>query len=324
MKFFLCIVVSTFLGAHLYAADPYIGYSDYQIVTDTRFDAAPYFERMQSDGVNLQRIWVLGYSNTGSFREQMPFRKEGKKYDLNELDSSYLERLRSTLAEAQRRGQTVMLTLFDRWSMASAANFSRTPWYYKNNTDKLLTDPFPEFYDLSYPKLVSVQKSLVQEIVRATAEFHPIYEIMNEARWQQDCRILADFHDQVAQWILEIDPNARIAVNIIGNCPSIYKQEWVSLISFHAYDWRDHGICETIEQYRDLGKQILIDTDGAFKERVDNKLLRKWLQETLTCGASFNHKDDIYYLDKEALAIFREERELLAAKTQNLRGSESE
>ncbi len=324
MKFFFCIVVSAVLAAHLYAADPYIGYSDYQIVTDTRFDAAPYFESMQSDGVNLQRIWVLGYSNTGNFKEQMPFQKKRNKYDLNQLDSSYLRRLRSTLAKAQQQGQTIMLTLFDRWSMANPENFARTPWYYKNNTDKLLKDPFPEFYDLSYPKLVSVQKHLVQEIVRATQEFNPIYEIMNEARWQPDCRILADFHNQVAQWIMEINPKARIAVNINDNCPSVYKYEWVSLISFHAYEWRENGICETIERYQDLGKPILIDTDGAFKERVDNKLVRQWLQEALTCGASFNHKDDIYYPDKEALTIFREERELITAKTQSLRGSESE
>jgi hypothetical protein len=301
----------------LYGEEPYIGYSDYQIVTNKKFDASSYFQKMQQSGVNLQRIWVLGYSNTSSnIKEQMPFRKERRNYNLNELDPEYLQRLQTVMEEAKQNGQTVMLTLFDRWSMGDAALFSRTPWYYKNNTDKLLQKPFPTFYDLSDPKLVAVQKNLVQGIVKATAEFHPIYEIMNEARWP-DCKIITEFHNRVAKWILESDPDATIAVNVLGSCTAVYKQDWVDLISLHASDWMKDGICPTITQYRDLGKPILIDTDGAFKTRVDNVLVRKWVQETLSCGGWFNHKDDIYQLDTEALSAFREERQLMLHKTRS-------
>jgi hypothetical protein len=287
---------------------PYIGYSDYQIITDTRFDVNAYFETMQADGVNLQRIWVLGYSNTSSFRERMPFRKVGRKYNLEELDPVYLKRLQSIIAMAQQYDQRVLLTLFDRWSMTDIAKFVRTPWYYENNTNKLLMNPFPEFYDLSNQKLVAVQKNLVQTIVRTTAEYKPIYEIMNEARWS-DCKTLLNWHRQVAEWILELDPGATIAVNIGSNCPSILKADWVDLISLHGTQWLESGICETVEKYRNFDKPILIDTDGVFKQRVDNHLVKEWLKEALECGASFNHKDDIYRLDVEALTIFKEERD---------------
>lgn len=320
MRLRILLLLFLSLTGQLHAEEPYIGYSEYQIVTDLRFNAAPYFEEMQSYGVNLQRIWVLGYSNTGTLRELMPFRKERRSYNLNELDPDYLERLRSTLAEADRHGQKVLLTLFDRWSMARSSDFSRTPWYYKNNTDKLLRSPFPAFYDLSNPKLVAIQKNLVQGIVRTTSEFKPIYEIMNEAQWQQNCDGLAKFHNQIAQWIQDVDPNASISVNVLGSCSRVYKYDWVDLISFHAGQWVTDEICETISKFDDLGKPILIDTDGAFKVRHDNQLVQSWLQETLSCGGWFNHKDDIYNPDTELLTIIREERERMKTPQTNING----
>jgi hypothetical protein len=278
----------------LFADEPYIGYSEYQIVTDTSFSPLPYFQQMQSYGVNLQRIWVLGLSNTVTFRELMPFKKSRGIYNLNQLNPDYLQRLRTTMKEAEENGQKVLLTLFDRWSMARPADFSKTPWYYKNNTDELLKSPFP-----------------------ATAEFHPIYEIMNEARWPRNCEGLTEFHDQVAAWIQEIDPGAMISVNIQSNCSNVYNHDWVGMISFHYDDWKD-GICETISKYRDLQKPILIDTDGAWKIRNDNNLVTSWLQETLSCGGWFNHKDDIYHLDTELLQTIHEERQVLKnSQTQN-------
>src|SRR5262245_43166341 len=108
------LLLFSLLSGYSLEEGPYIGYSDYQIVTDMRFDASSYFETMQSEGVNLQRIWALGYSNTShSFRERMPFQRVGKKYDLDEIDPVYLNRLRSILATAQRYDQRVLLTLFD-------------------------------------------------------------------------------------------------------------------------------------------------------------------------------------------------------------------
>src|SRR5262245_35577744 len=156
MRCMLLLFIGLLFCCALYGAEPYIGYSDYQIVTNKKFDAASYFEKMQQSGVNLQRIWVLGYSNTAK-KELMPFRKEHRKYNLNELDPEYMQRLRTVMEDANRRGQKVMLTFFDRWSMSDPGLFSRTPWYYKNNTDQLLQKPFPAFYNLSDPKLVAVQ-----------------------------------------------------------------------------------------------------------------------------------------------------------------------
>jgi hypothetical protein len=46
-------------------------------------------------------------------------------------------------------------------------------------------------------------------------------------------------------------------------------------------------------------------------------LVRKWVQETLTCDGWFNHKDDTYHLDTEALSAIREERQLLLEKSKS-------
>lgn len=294
------------LVCNLYAEPLYVGYSDYQIVTDTRFDAKPYFQTMESYGVNLQRIWVLGYSNTQrNIPERMPFLKQGLTYKLDELDPAYLQRLRITLVEATRHRQRVLLTLFDRWSLSDQEKFVRTPWYHQNNMERFLKSPFPLFFDFSRPKLAEIQKNLVKTIVRATSEFKPIYEIMNEA-YYPGCKILTEFHSQVAQWILEVDPVADIAVNILNDCDSVYKRNWVNLISFHANEWLNFGICETIEKHRKFGKPILIDTDGAMPERANNQQVRSWVEEARACGASFNHKDNIYHPDHEVLSIFQQ------------------
>lgn len=286
----------------------YIGYSGYQIVTDFSFDADQYFAKMRESGVNLQRIWVLGYSNgADEIAETMPFARVGKKYDLKTLNPAYLKRLDLVLREARQHNQEVMLTLFDHWSLATADVFPKTPWFYKNNTDHLLRKPFPKFYDLHDRRLRTIQNDLVNEIVRVAAKYSPIYEIMNEAG-SADCATLQRWHKQIADWIRESDPDARIAVNIRNSCDNVINQEWVDVVSFHGDEWQRAGICKLAERYNDR-KTVIIDTDGAWKVRHDNGLVRDWLKQTLSCGASFNHKDDIYNLDREALSIFKQARE---------------
>ncbi|HEY4491390.1 MAG TPA: hypothetical protein VI958_05285, partial [Acidobacteriota bacterium] len=181
------------------------------------------------------------------------------------------------------------------------------PWFYKNNTDRLLKRPFPDFYDHSDVALRKIQENFVRTIVSATAEFHPIYEIMNEGALKSGCGLLKQWHEQVAIWILDELPEAEIAVNVSRDCLEIVEQPWVDMISFHGGFWLENGICNIVAEYSHLNKSILIDTDAATKYRDDNKALRRWVREALECGASFNHKDDIYSLDRQALKIFRQE-----------------
>ena len=287
------------------AGAAYLGYSNYQIITDFSFHPEPYFEQMDRHGVNLQRIWILGYSNSADeINETMPFVLSGEKYDLRRIDPAYLRRLTEVLEAAKMHNQQVMLTLFDHWSLATSDVFPRTPWFWKNNTDKLLRKPFPEFYNLHNRKLVQIQRNYVEEIVRASAPFHPIYEIMNEAGGA-DCDSLNHWHKQVAGWITELDPDARIAVNIRNGCMNVVDQPWVDVVSFHADEWQHKGICNLAEKYKDA-KTVVIDTDGAWKIRHDNDLVRDWVKQSLSCGASFNHKDDIYAPDTEALTILQQ------------------
>jgi hypothetical protein len=287
-----------------FAGPEYLGYSNYQIITDFSFDPVPYFQQMDNHAVNLQRIWILGYSNSADkINETMPFVLAGKKYDLKRIDPMYLQRLIEVLQAAEMHNQQVMLTLFDHWSLATSDVFPQTPWFFKNNTDRLLRKPFPEFYDMRNRKLVQIQRNYVEKIVRASASFSPIYEIMNEAGGT-DCDTLNRWHKQVADWIKEFAPDARIAVNMRNTCTDVLNQPWVDVVSFHADVWQKNGICNLAEKYRDT-KTVIIDTDGAWRVRHDNDLIRTWLRQSLSCGASFNHKDDIYTPDPEALQIFQ-------------------
>jgi hypothetical protein len=289
------------LAARAQTAEKFLGYSDYQIITDRNFKADRYFERLAEHGVNFQRIWVLGYSHSAKeVDELMPFVKKGSRYRLSEINPQYLARLENVLKAAEHHNLRVMLTLFDHWSLSRV--FRQTPWHPRNNHERLLQDPLPSFYSLDKPQLQRVQKNLVKQIVRQSKRFHPVYEIMNEAAGA-NCKELAGWHDQVASWILEEFPEAEIGVNLKPECGEVLNADWVDIISFHQNIWEKNGICPSIQKYPE--KHVIIDTDGAWEVRDDNSLVQTWLDEALRCGGSFNHKDNIYELDREFLQLYK-------------------
>ena len=285
--------------------ETYLGYSDYQIITDSNFSAGKYFLSVAEHGVNFQRIWVTGYSGAArQIDELMPFARRGNRYRLSEISPVYRKRLREVMEQAESHDLRVMLTLFDHWSLRKA--FTDTPWYFKNNEERLLKRALPSFYDVRNKKLMLIQENLVREIVRETKSFDPIYEIMNEAA-SANCSQIAEWHEKVATWILEESPDAQIAVNPNEECSTILEADWVDIISFHERAWKTYGICQSIQRYPD--KHVIIDTDGAWEIRDDNRLVKRWLAESLRCGGSFNHKDDIYQLDRQLLRHYRDVRE---------------
>lgn len=307
MYFILRVLLFQFaLTNAVWPAEKYFGYSDYQIITDRSFRADRYFQRVAQHGVNFQRMWVTGYSNAArDVDELMPFSRRGNQYRLSAINPKYLKRLKEVMDQARAHNQRVMLTLFDHWSLARV--FPKTPWYYKNNHERLLDRPFPNFYSVDDTKLNRIQENLVREIVRSTKHFNPIYEVMNEAAGA-DCARISVWHEKVASWILDEFPEAEIAVNLMQECAEVLNAGWVSIISFHQNVWDKRGICESIENYPE--KHVIIDTDGAWEVRDDNALVKTWLDETLRCGGSFNHKDNIYKLDSEFLQLYREARRI--------------
>jgi len=316
MKRYLILILAFCLPiSFLFADVPYLGYSDYQIVTDPTFDASSYFQEMESHGVNLQRIWTSGYNNSiPHVRELMPFEKLGGKYNLDRIDPDYLIRLRSVISSARTHNQKVLLTLFDHWALSTEEIFPQSPWFYKNNRNGILKKALPDFYNLRKKNLVAIQKNYVRTIVSRTREFDPIYEIMNEANWSADCAVLDSWQRRVASWILAEDPDAEIAINIQGHCTGILQDPWVDVISFHAGVWEGNGICNTVQKYIKTGKTIVIDTDGAWETRDENRRVTQWLRESLRCGASFNHKDNIYKPDLQLLREYRIQSERLDTK----------
>jgi hypothetical protein len=301
IDFILTILCFQFAIITAINAQPYLGYSDYQIITDKNFHAGAYFRKMSDQGVNFQRIWALGYSGTAKkFDELLPFVLTNGKYQLRSIEPRYLQRLNEVLEEAQTYDQRVMLTLFDHWALA--AQFYKTPWYHKNNHERLVLPGKRDFFDVTDKKLTGIQENYVRTIVRTTRGFNPIYEIMNEAGGPS-CEGLTKWHERVASWILDEAPDAEIALNITPECSELLNSPWVDVISFHHSQWNQRGICNLTKKYAD--KLVIIDTDGGWRYRDDNKLVKKWMNEAFACGASFNHKDDIYDLDRQFLNLYR-------------------
>jgi hypothetical protein len=122
----LSILLFQFVVLSSATGQTYLGYSDYQIATDTNFSAEPYFQKMSEAGVNFQRIWVLGYSGVEpSFDELMPFVLDQGKYRLDQIEPAYIRRLRNVLTQAQKYDQRVMLTLFDQEFLKRLHGFTK-------------------------------------------------------------------------------------------------------------------------------------------------------------------------------------------------------
>src|SRR6185437_16801787 len=84
MVFQFCVIL--LLAGNLAAQPVYFGYSNYQIITDPEFRYTPYFTLMKANGVNFQRIWILGYSGSApEIAEALPFQLKGRRYKLRQL-----------------------------------------------------------------------------------------------------------------------------------------------------------------------------------------------------------------------------------------------
>src|ERR1044071_6797227 len=98
-------VAAIVLASSLQADSLYVGYSDFQIITDVRFRYQRYFALMKNHGVNFQRIWALGYSGAApGVQERMPFDRRRGKYDLERINPEYLDHMKQVLQSANSNG----------------------------------------------------------------------------------------------------------------------------------------------------------------------------------------------------------------------------
>lgn len=180
------------------------------------------FERYLADaadkGMTLTRLFIL-------FRELQlamnpystckpespdyvaPFRRTGPgraldgepKYDLNQWNPEFFERLHRFLSRASEYGIIVEVTLLS--NTYSPEVWALNPLHHANSVNGLPEIAWPEYMSLRHPKLFDRQASLVRKIVQETSKYdNLLYEICNEPGGQAPGRAENPTCDEVNEW----------------------------------------------------------------------------------------------------------------------------
>ena len=131
------------------------------------------------------------------------------KYDLTKFNDEYLERLRSRVAAAQKRGIYVSIMLFQGWSVEKKGQVGNPwqghPFNRANNVNGIDGDrngdgQGPEVHTLEAPpEILELQKAYVRRVIDTVNDLdNVLYEIGNEmhvgsAAWQY--RMIEFIHD---------------------------------------------------------------------------------------------------------------------------------
>lgn len=223
----------------------------YGAVINPPFDYLKYLDAQAKEGLNLVRLFVGSYvEKLGAFGIQKntlapqgemflcPWKRSttagyvggGNKFDLEQWDESYFVRLKDFVAQAQKRGIVVEVTLFSSYY---GDQWKNSPLNAQNNINGVGNVAFNKANTLDNGNLLPHQERMVRKLVRELNGFDNLYyEIQNEP-WAD----LGDSLDQIYDTFLVEDLKA--SGNIWRNRIEVARQvslEWQAKIASFVTD----------------------------------------------------------------------------------------
>ncbi len=316
----------------------------YGPVINGAFDYDQYLKTLHEDGMNYTRIFAGSYIEAiGAFGiehnilapqaedvilpwkqvEEMGAYPNDKKFDLNQWNPAYFNRLKNFMHEADKVDIIVEVTFFS--SIYSDKNWSRNPFNRANSVNDLPAIDRTEVHTLNNGKILYHQKEFVKKIVAELNGFdNVIYEIQNEP-WSDQTREGMLFHktivpggnkgDRMSELASTASYNWQIEMvnHIVQSEKSLPKKHLiaqnycnqyhplkevnpaVAILNFH-YAWAEAS-------YLNYGweKPISFDESG-FSENSgmgDTTYLRQAWEFILAGGAVFNNLDYSFYCGSE-------------------------
>lgn len=177
--------------------------SGYTVVTQP-FDYAGYLDLLQANHHNVIRLWRWELTT----HEPQPWQRTGPgqaldgkpKFDLGQFNQDYIDRLRSRVAAAQKRGIYVSIMLFQGWSVekkGQAGNpWQGHPFNRASNINGIDGDlngdgQGPEIHTVNAPaEVLWLQQAYVRRVIDTVNDLdNVLYEIGNEmhtgsVQWQ--------------------------------------------------------------------------------------------------------------------------------------------
>lgn len=184
-----------------------VGYGDYGILAESRFDVNAFLARVVRDHVNLVRVWVpYHWAN-----DLAPFvRVNGAvpSYRILQPNAALYERLAAIASAAEQRGVIVQVTLFDAVMLetSSANRWNWSPYRNARNVDAPFIADAARKTDYvkagaTEPIWKDVQRPLIGRVVDAVGDRgNVIYEVMNEPTTHGlDEAKVTSFHERVVE-----------------------------------------------------------------------------------------------------------------------------
>ena len=185
------------------------------------FDYGAFLDFLEQHNHNLIRMWVVENtkwhdSNPNAIAPPVPYQRTGPdtaldgepKFNLEQLDRSYFDRLRRRTIAARERGIYVMVMLFQGFSVFKNRHDSN-PWFghpfnKSNNVNGIDGDrngdgEGHEVHTLAMPAITRLQETYIREVINTVNDLdNVLYEVSNESRadsrdWQY--HIIDFIHD---------------------------------------------------------------------------------------------------------------------------------
>lgn len=179
----------------------------------TPFDFDGYLEALAGHGHNFIRLWrweLISWDetpNSGNVAKHVdvaphPWLRKGPgdardgkpKFDLDQFDDGYFQRLRSRVTAARDRGICVSVMLFEGWGLQHIADAWKShPFHPDNNINGLGGDVEngTDIDTLRVPAITKVQEAYARKVIETVGDLdNVLYEIVNEAgvysiEWQE-------------------------------------------------------------------------------------------------------------------------------------------
>ncbi len=309
----------------------------YGAVLNLDFDYDRYLDTLAADGLNYTRIFTGSYvERASSFgiehntlapakgrliapwaRSDRPgYVNGGNRFDLDQWDPRYFERLEDFMSKANERAIVVEVTLFS--STYQDAYWQYSPVYPTNNIN--LKDPIDRLHlhTLENGPLLAIQEKLVRKLVRELNEYNNVFfEIQNEPYadhpktvaainpylldWKKEWMNRVDLADQtsldwqkrIASFIVDEESRLPVKHLIAQNfCnfqyPVANLDENVRILNFH------YAYPETIAL--NYGYECVMSFDeSGFSGPDDDAYRRQAWRFILAGGSTFNNLDYSFF-----------------------------
>jgi len=311
----------------------------YGAVVNTAFDFIPYLDELKANGLNYTRIFSGSYiefpgafgisKNTlaptsGNFIAPWSRSKEpgysggGNKFDLENWDNKYFERLKIFVSEAGKRGIVVELTFF--CSTYSNSGWKNSPLHSSNNINLTDTTARKDVNTLNNGKLLNYQEQMVKQIVTELKEYDNVfYEIQNEPWADFGVKVLEIERKEknLSSWqsIVEAASPASLAwqkhiASVVVDQEATQKEKHliaqnytnfqyalkdvdstISILNFH------YALPAAVKENYELNKVVGFDESG-FSGNKDETYRRQAWRFIMSGGGLFNSLDYSFTIQK--------------------------